>query len=266
MTFIDAAEAFSATAQAYTEVMVPALTPVAKEVVCRAALAPDDAVLDVGTGTGTAAALCTGAQRRVTGLDAAPGMLAVARRQHPGIDFVESDLRSMPFSDGSFDVVVSVHALLFVEDRIAGLREMRRVTSPRGRLSLSVPGPPEVTPSAVFADLYREFGLDGRRDYPTEARLAGWAQDAGWTDVATSADGTTAIRLNGEDGVRRWLAVGPSGIATAEWPLARLHAFAASSMEAAPRDPDGTIRLPFGALYLTARVEPGGDVHGGGSR
>ena len=263
---MDAAQAFSATAQAYAEVMVPALTPVAVEVVRRAALAPDDAVLDVGTGTGTAAALCTGAQRRVTGLDAAPGMLAVARRQHPDVDFVEGDLRTMPFSDGSFDVVVSVHALLFVEDRIAGLREMRRVASPGGRLSLSVPGPPEVTPSAVFADLYREFGLESRRDYPTEARLAAWAEDAGWTDVATSADATTAIRLNGEDGVRRWLAVGPSGIATAEWPSARRDAFTASIIEAAPRDPDGTIRLPFGTLYLTARVESAADVHGGDSR
>ena len=247
-----AAQAFSVTAQAYAEVMVPALTPVAVEVVRRAVLAPGEAVLDVGTGTGTAAALCTGAQRRVTGLDAAPGMLALARREHRQLDFVEGDLRSMPFPDGSFDVVVSVHALLFVEDRVAGLREMRRVTSPGGRLSLSVPGPTAVTPSAVFADLYREFGLDTRRDYPTEGQLAGWAQNAGWTDVGTSADAMTAIRLNGQDGVRRWLAAGPSGVATAQWPAARRDAFAAAISNVAPRDPDGTIRLPFGALYLTA--------------
>ena len=40
-----------------------------------------------------------------------------------------------PLEDGSVDVVLAVHALLFAGDRVAALREWLRVTAPGGRLS-----------------------------------------------------------------------------------------------------------------------------------
>jgi SAM-dependent methyltransferase len=43
----------------------------------------------------------------------------------------------MPFADGDFDVVLCQQGLQFFPDRIAGLREMRRVLVPGGRLALS---------------------------------------------------------------------------------------------------------------------------------
>ena len=232
--------------------MVPTLLPVAREVVRRAQLLPSERVLDVGTGTGIAAAAAVGDGRRVVGLDAAPGMLDVARRDHPTIEFIEADMMSMPFPDGSFDVVISAHALLFADDRVAALREMRRVTAPGGRLSLSVPGPTELTPSAVLARVYGRLGLDARREYPTQDDLAAWATAAGWTGLETAADPRIAIRLRDDDAVGHWLDVGPSGVATRAWPAERRDAFRAAVIEAAPRDDDGAIRLPFGALYLTA--------------
>lgn len=234
--------------------MVPTLTPVALEVVRRAVLGTGERVLDVGTGTGIAASAAAGDGRRVVGIDAAPGMLELARAEHEGegIEFVEADFMALPFANGSFDAVLAVHALLFADDRVAALREMLRVAAPHGRLSLSVPGPIEVTPSAVLAAVYESLGHDARRNYPTQRELEGWARDAGWTDVATAADPTIAIRLEDEAAVAAWLDVGASGVATRAWPAARRDAFRAAVMEAAPRDDSGAIRLPFGALYVTA--------------
>lgn len=247
------AAAFSTTADAYAATMAPALRPVAEEVVRRAELHQGETVLDVGTGTGTAAGLAVGDGRRVMGLDGAAGMLEIARREHPEVEFMEADFTKMPLADGSIDVIVATHALLFADDRVAALAEWLRATRPGGRLSLSVPGPGTVVPTAVFGDVYLRYGLSWGDDYPTETDLAGWAADAGWSDVETAADPTAAIPLRDDQHFRTWLRVGSKGRATADWSDERREAFARDLMAAAPRDAQGGYRLPFGALFLTAR-------------
>lgn len=245
---------FSETADAYAATMAPALAPVAAEVVRRASLRAGETVLDVGTGTGTAARLAGGEGRRIIGIDAAPGMLEIARNQVPTATFVEADFTAIPLADASVDVVIAVHALLFAADRVATLAEWRRVTVPGGRLSLSVPGPDEVTPGSVFGEVYDRYGLERRPgDYPDAGRLARWAEQAGWTGIETLADPGSAIPLADEAAFRTWLLVGRVGT---DWDAERLEAYGRDLMTVAPRTADGEFRIPFGALYLTARRNP----------
>jgi SAM-dependent methyltransferase len=246
------AAAFSETAEAYQQTMAVALAPVAAEVVRRAALQPGERVIDVGCGTGNAAALAVGGGRRVTGLDAAPGMLAIARDRVPEATFVEADFTALPLDDGHADVTLAVHALLFAEDRVAALREWLRVTRHGGRISLSVPGPGDVVPSTVLGDVYDAYGIEWGDDYPTTDDLAAWAADAGWTDVELATDPDMAIPLADDETFRTWLRVGARNRLTGSWEPERRAAFARDLMAAAPRDEDGGYRLPFGAIYLTA--------------
>ena len=247
------AAAFSASADAYAATMAPALRPAAEAVVRRAALGRGETVLDVGTGTGTGAALAVGDGRRVIGVDAAAGMLEIARREHPELELIEADFTDLPLPDRMNDVVLAVHALLFADDRPGALAEWRRVTVPGGRLSLSVPGPGDVVPTAVFGHVYDRFGIVWGDDYPTIDELAGWAETAGWEQIGTEADPTTEIPLADDDAFHAWLTVGARGRATAGWSEERRAEFAAALMDAAPRGPSGEYRLPFGSLYLTAR-------------
>jgi SAM-dependent methyltransferase len=248
------ASAFSTSADAYAETMAPALRPVAETVVRRANLRPGETVLDVGTGTGTGAGLATGDGRRVIGVDAAQGMLDIARASVPGVEFVEADFSELPLAKASIDAVLAVHALLFADDRPRALAEWLRVTKPGGRLSLSVPGPGDVVPTAIFGHVYDRFGIAWEaNDYPTEPELAGWATTAGWTTIDTSADRATGIPLADDDAFRTWLRVGARGRATASWSDEMRAAFSAALMEASPRTAEGGYRLPFGSLYLTAR-------------
>ncbi len=150
---------FDATAAGYAATMAPSLRPVAAEVVRRAALHPGERVLDVGCGTGIAAAAADAAGAEVVGLDGAPGMIDIARRDVPGVEFQVGDFNALPFEDGAFDAVISSHALLFAGDRVAALREWRRVCRRGGRLSLSVPGPEERTPGAMYGEVYRRHGV-----------------------------------------------------------------------------------------------------------
>lgn len=249
----DAADAFSASAAAYARTMAPALRPVAEEVVRRARLAPGERVLDVGTGTGTAASLAVGGGRRVIGVDAAAGMLELARRDVPSVEFVEADFGELPFPDASTDVVLAVHALLFAEDRLAVLREWRRVLVPGGRLSISVPGPGGVVPAVVLGAVYDRYGMPYGDDYPTLEDVVDWAELAGWSAIDAAADATAGIPLADDEAFRTWLEVGSRGRLTAEWSEARREAFARELMAASPRDANGGYWLPFGALYLSAR-------------
>jgi ubiquinone/menaquinone biosynthesis C-methylase UbiE len=245
------AAAFSDTATDYARTMAVALAPVAATVVARAALAPGETVIDLGTGTGTAARLAAGEGRRVIGLDAADGMLEIARAESDGIEFLHGDFTRIPLEDATVDVVLAVHALLFAEDRAAALAEWRRITAPGGRMSLSVPGPDAVVPAAVFGEVYDRYGISWTdHDYPVADDLVGWARSAGWTDLIADSDDTTAITLSGDDAFRTWLRVGRT---VTDWPPDRVHAFGTDLMAVAPRDAAGTYRIPFGTLYLTAR-------------
>lgn len=236
--------------------MAPSLRPVATEVVRRANLAPRERVLDIGTGTGIAAAAARGAGRQVTGIDAAPGMLAIARAEVEGVAFEEMDFLHMRVDDGVFDVAIAVHSLLFADDRVAALREWLRVTAPGGRLSLSVPGPTSFTPTAIYAEIYQQHGIDTSDRYPTPDMLASWVREAGWTDVQTDADPTVAIVLADEAAFRSWREIGARGPATAHYTAAQHDALTTAMLAVTPRAPDGTLRIPFGSIYLTARRPP----------
>ena len=91
-----------------------------------------------------AAADRVAAAGQVTGLDRNDGMLAVARRLQPQIDWRQGDdAIQLPFADGSYDVVMSQFALMYFPDRLAALKEMVRVLKPGGRLAIAVWGPYE---------------------------------------------------------------------------------------------------------------------------
>src|SRR5262245_120258 len=94
-----------------------------------ARVASEDRVLDVGCGTGVLAR--TAADRvaaggQVTGLDRNAGMLSVARRLRPQIDWRHGDATQLPLSDASYDVVMSQFALMYFPDRTTALKEMAR--------------------------------------------------------------------------------------------------------------------------------------------
>ena len=218
-----------------------------------AALRAGETVLDAGTGTGNALALAAGDGRRLIGVDAAPGMLALARPKAPAAELIEADFAAIPLPDASVDVVMAVHALLFAEDPVAALAEWRRLAVDGGRLSMSVPGPGELVPAAVFGAVFDRYAVPWESDYPNRETLAGWATQAGWTDVLTDADPTTVIPLRDAEQFRTWLRVRGRGRVTGGWTAERREQFATELMDASPRGPDGEFRLPFGTLYLTAR-------------
>jgi arsenite methyltransferase len=102
-------------------------------------------MLDLGSGAGTdslIAAQMVGPEGRVTGIDMTPEMLAKARAAASAmgmdnVDFVEAEAESLPFPDGSFDVVISNGVIDLIPDKDAVFSEIFRVLVPGGRIQLA---------------------------------------------------------------------------------------------------------------------------------
>lgn len=152
---------------------------------------PSDRILDLGCGTGIVARVLRerlGGAARLTGADINAGMLAVARRIAPDIEWVEASAAALPFADRSFEVVLAQQVLQFVPDRAAALREIRRVLVPGGRLIASTWRPRAHQP------LFEALGQIAERHLgPGNDKR--WALDADALHELLAAAGFTDIQL-----------------------------------------------------------------------
>lgn len=161
--------------QSYQDNVVPViLGPMGARLVEAAQLRPGECVLDVACGTGVVtrkAAQAVGKKGRVTGIDLAEHMLAVAQTVPPEsgekIRWVQGDATALPFADDLFDIMLCAQGYMFFPDRVQALREAARVVVPGGRLALAVWATPEHNP--YFTAMYE--GLRPHIDGETAAAM-----------------------------------------------------------------------------------------------
>lgn len=147
--------------------------------VSRIRAGPDDAVLDVATGTGAVAIeLVRRTGCSVVGLDQSPEMLAEARRRVSAaglddrIELVEGTADHLSFEDASFDGLTFTYLLRYVDDPGRTLRELARVVRPGGAIASLEFGVPEGLWRVPW-ELYVRLGLP----------VAGRAISPGWAEV-----------------------------------------------------------------------------------
>ena len=176
----------------------------------RAAIAPGDTVLDVGTGTGLVglgALDRVGPAGRVVFSDVSAALLDECRRQADPArsSFVRAAADDLsPIPDASVDVVTTRSVLIYVTRKPAAFAELHRVLRPGGRLSIFEPinsfaghtGLPGFAPApidgpipgliakvrAAYAALAPAPAADPMLDFD-ERDLVRWAGEAGFTGV-----------------------------------------------------------------------------------
>ena len=104
-----------------------------------------ESVLDIGSGAGVdaiIAGMMVGPKGAVAGIDLIPEMLARAEENlHKtaldNVTFQEASAEALPFSEASFDVVISNGVFNLVPDKLKALKEVFRVLKPFGRLMIA---------------------------------------------------------------------------------------------------------------------------------
>lgn len=250
---------------AYEALFVPALFGQwAARVSQAAGIRPGQRVLDVACGTGILAreiASRVGADGHVAGIDPSPGMIAVAGRIAPKIDWREGVAESLPFPDGSFDAVVSQFGLMFFTDRQRALREMGRVLVPGGRLAVAVFDSLDSMPAyATEVDLLERTAGRQAADalrapfvLGDRSELAALFSEAGFAPVAIDTHRGTArfptIRTMVEADLRGWLPV--MGVVLTEEQIGRILAEAEQALGPYAM-PDGRAEFPLSAHLVVA--------------
>ena len=177
------------------------LQPSQKSIGLLAEVRAGDRVLDVGCGSGRltmAAQGWAGADGQAVGLDPSPEMIAVARKNAARAGFKTTFelgvVESLPFPDGSFDVVLNRLMLHHLPGdlKLRGLAEMRRVLKPGGLCLVVDFEPPKsgllrmivvnhMTPMAnvdvrEYVPLLKDAGFIDIQTGPTSSKLLSYAR------------------------------------------------------------------------------------------
>ncbi|MFM2295258.1 MAG: demethylmenaquinone methyltransferase [Verrucomicrobiota bacterium] len=168
---------------------------------------PGDRALDVCCGTGDLAQLLAATGAEVTAVDFSAAMLEVAEQRQRAkgkgqkVEFQQGDAMQLAFADARFEIVTIGYGLRNLASVDAGLRELRRVLKPGGRLVILEFGKPTnvlwrwiyfqhlrfVTPllgklfcgdAAAYA-----YILESLQNYPGQEGVAQKLRDLGLTEV-----------------------------------------------------------------------------------
>jgi SAM-dependent methyltransferase len=109
----------------------------------RVGLEPGQLVLDVGCGAGAFLRQVVDGGTRAFGIDAAEGLIELARQRVPSADLRLGEMEALPYEDDSFDLVTGFNSFFFANDIVAALREAGRAAKPGAPVVIQVWGPPE---------------------------------------------------------------------------------------------------------------------------
>ena len=252
----------------YDRYMLPTARPVAERLV--ELLDPPVAarVLDLATGTGTAAiaaAQRVGPEGRVTGIDLSPAILDIARRHVADAGLANLDIKEMSAEDlelpaESFDAILCGLGLMFFSEPDRALAEAWRVAKPGAKVALSVWGAPEgMWMSNVVAAMQPQLPTRGPQGpgpftFATDEALGGALRQTRFTLLKLERSDWPTVLPSAEVAwdVVRW--GGPLALNYASMPQATQHALHDAVLAAlAPfAGGSGVLTLPFEVLFALA--------------
>lgn len=197
----------------------PCFLPMYKKVLEQVPLTAETMLLDAGCGSGlfSSMAISTGAQ--VVGIDAAAGLLEVARQRNPGNSFMEEDLEAMPFADNSFDVVTGFNSFQYAGDFEKALLEARRVLKKKGRLVIGIWDKPELSEATNILKAIGSLlpppppGTPGPFALSEDGRMENILQKTGLKLVLRTTVGCPLFYRNLSDGIKSFMGTGPAAAA-----------------------------------------------------
>ena len=180
---------WGARAREWADIQEGQCRPVYEAVFGRTSVTAGSIYLDVGCGAGMAAQIAAQRGARVSGLDAAENLLAIAHARVPAGNFRVGDLEDLPFPDDAFDVVTGFNSFQYAGNPGVALAQAKRVTKPGGSVVVMTWGKPEGMEAASLVAVLRPLlppppaGAPGPFALSDEKALRAFAAGAGLEPV-----------------------------------------------------------------------------------
>jgi SAM-dependent methyltransferase len=216
----------------WAELQEPLFTPIYEAILKAANAGRGQKVLDVGCGSGLFCQISAQRGAEVTGIDAAPKLIEIARERTPKGDFHIGEMEELPFAKASFDLVTGFNAFQFAADPVNALRQAQRVTKPTGKIAVAVwgaakdcqaatflkaigstlpppppgaPGPFALSDPGVLEALLSKAGLKPQTSAEADTPFIYKNDDVAWRAIVGSGPGVRALRHAGEAKLREVL-------------------------------------------------------------
>jgi SAM-dependent methyltransferase len=175
-------------------------------------------VLDVGCGPGALTGELVRLGADVSAADPSEPFVEAIRERFPGVDVRVASAERLPFADGEFDAALAQLVVHFMEDPVAGLREMARVTRPGGAVAACVwdlGG--DRSPLTPFWSAVRRIGLGEAGEQGMagirEGQLAALFEAAGLAEAEASEVSAAVEHASFDEWWQPFtLGVGPAGL------------------------------------------------------
>jgi SAM-dependent methyltransferase len=212
MSFTGGADSYDRFMGRYSSLLAPSFADFA-------GIAPGQVALDVGCGPGalTAELVPRLGSTSVSAVDPSESFVSAARQRHPGVTVERAAAEELPFGDDTFDVALAQLVVHFMEDPVAGSREMARVTRAGGVVAACVwDHAGGRGPLSVFWDAARELDPDADDESTfAGAREGHLAQLLGTAGLHEIEEDTLSVSLEHRTFDDWWepytLGVGPAG-------------------------------------------------------
>lgn len=197
----------------------PMFLPMYREVLSELSLNEDDNLLDAGCGSGLFSHLAIKTGAEVIGVDAAPGLLDIARRRNPQNNFLEEDLESLPFKDDSFDVVAGFNSFQYAGNFETALPEAKRVLKTGGRIVVGIWANPALSDAVHVLKAIGLLlpppppGTPGPFALSEDGRMEALLRSAGLKLLTKKQVACPAFYESASDGVKAYMSTGPAAAA-----------------------------------------------------
>src|SRR5579864_2718420 len=180
-------ELWGGRAKDWAEVQEPVHRPMYEAVLASVEVGLGTRLLDVGCGSGVFCGLAAARGASITGVDAAPALIGIAKERVPQGDFRVGEMEALPYDDREFDVVTGFNSFQFAATPANALREARRVARPGAPIVVTTWGEPERCETAKYLQALRPLlppplpGAPGPFALSVEGALQSLVAEAGLT-------------------------------------------------------------------------------------
>jgi SAM-dependent methyltransferase len=185
-------ELWGARAKDWSEMQEGLCAPLFEAVLRKMGIQQGISYLDIGCGSGRACQIAARMGAHVFGIDAAPGLIVIAKQRMPQGDFRVGDMEKLPYEDNSFDLVTGFNSFQFAANPVNALKEARRVARAQAPVVIATWGNPKDCEAAAYFNALAALS-------PPEASIPFALSDKEKLEAVAAQAGLTPVKMEDID-------------------------------------------------------------------